>query len=426
MTDAPEATVTVHHRGDHSVDGILRLIELATRDGEVEEILTVMCREIAKIAECDVASAYVRTTDEQGDLLVMRGNHGFPASAIGTVSLRLGEGIVGLVAECMRPVSAAVAANEREYKYVPGLGEEQFPAFLGIPLLGGGRVVGVLALQRRRREAFSDAHVALATALGAPLTLAIERHQRTTAPRSARLAGRIIVSGIALGRAVVVPTATALIDQPTTDLERGYARMQEDLDRARRRVGVGDPIIGRMLDQLALLLMDQRLRDRIVEEGRGGAGLAAVARDYAKVRVRAKTSAGSADNDAAHLEERAQDIEDLCVLIHTSALPRPSLAPGAVWIAERLGGLVALIAVTRGAGAIVLDGNRIAPVGRDIARIGNLPVIAGVTGVFSWARPGDLIAVQGGEDPVDTIVDGAVQVNPPASTVERLRSVRPR
>src|SRR5262245_5127212 len=164
-------------------------------------MLTAMCDQVAAIAEVDIASVYV--VEEQA--LVMRGNHGFGASALGTV-LGFGEGITGLVAECMRPVSAAHAAAEAAYKHVPGLGEDRFPVFVGVPLISGGATVGVLVLQRRKRP-FAVDEVTLATALGAPITLAIER-RRATALRSARLTGTGHGSAIVLGRAGVVPTTT--------------------------------------------------------------------------------------------------------------------------------------------------------------------------------------------------------------------------
>ena len=199
----PKPVVHVHHRGDRGVDGILRLIELAGHDGPLETMLTAMCDELAAIAGVDIASVYVR----EDDTLVMRGNHGFPASAIGTV-LAVGEGITGLVAECMRPVSAAHAAAEAAYKAVPGLGEERFPVFAGVPLIGGGAVIGVLVLQRRKKpfalrrghardRARRSDHARDRTpprvrgALGAPA-----RHR----PRR-----RVV-----LGRAGIVPTTTAL------------------------------------------------------------------------------------------------------------------------------------------------------------------------------------------------------------------------
>jgi signal transduction protein with GAF and PtsI domain len=81
----------------------MRLIELASHDGPLEPTLTAMCDELAAIADVDIASVYVR----EDDRLVMRGNHGFAPTAIGATTLAVGEGITGLVAECMRPVSAA-------------------------------------------------------------------------------------------------------------------------------------------------------------------------------------------------------------------------------------------------------------------------------------------------------------------------------
>src|SRR5262245_17057628 len=209
VTVVTPSVVHVHHRGDRGVDGILRLIELASHDGPLEAMLTAMCDEIASIMAIDIASIYV----VEDDKLVMRGNHGFPESAIGTTELSVGEGITGLVAECMRPVSAAHAAAERAYKEVPGLGEERFPVFAGVPLISGGAVVGVLVVQRKKKPFAAD-EVTLATALGAPATLAIER-RRATAVRSARLHGTPHAgSGVVLGRAGILPTATAIGTAP--------------------------------------------------------------------------------------------------------------------------------------------------------------------------------------------------------------------
>ncbi|HEY5935772.1 MAG TPA: GAF domain-containing protein, partial [Kofleriaceae bacterium] len=169
MARERQSTIQVHHRGDRGVDGILRLIELAGHDGPLERMLSAMCDEICAIAGVDVASIYVR----EDERLTMRGNHGFPESAIGVTALDVGEGITGLVAECMRPISAAHAATELAYKHVPGLGEEKYPVFVGVPLIGAGSAIGVLVLQRRD-QAFTTAEVTLATALGAPVTLALE------------------------------------------------------------------------------------------------------------------------------------------------------------------------------------------------------------------------------------------------------------
>lgn len=397
----PKPIVHVHHRGDRGVDGILRLIELAGHDGPLETMLTAMCDELAAIADADIASVYVR----EDATLVMRGNHGFPASAIGTV-LGVGEGITGLVAECMRPVSAAHAAAEAAYKPVPGLGEERFPVFAGIPLIGAGAVIGVLVLQRRKKPFASD-EVTLATALGAPITLAIER-RRATAVRSARLHGIGHGGAVVLGRAGIVPTTTALAaaNAPTADdVDRAITRLRDDLGRALKKlVDLEDDAAGAALDRFALALADQRLRERLVAAVSEPSGLRAAVRDYARAPYRLGTSG-----------EHVVDIEELCALIGLTADDKTSVRPGAIWVADKLGAFVAIAAVARGASALV-TADTASPAAIAIARAAHLPVVTEVAGLFSWARPGDLLAADG--------ATGTVLVHPAATDIEKLRHER--
>lgn len=366
-----------------------------------------MCDEIAAIMAVDIASLYV----EEDDRLVMRGNHGFPESAIGNAVLRVGEGITGLVAECMRPVSAANAASERSYKEVPGLDEDRFPVFAGVPLISGGAVVGVLVVQRKKKPFAAD-EVTLATALGAPATLAIER-RRASAVRSARLVGTPRAgNGVVLGRAGVIPTATALGAQPFAgmadvdrELERVFGRLREDLGRAVRKLDdIDDPLVGSALDRFTLALHDQRLRERLVASASEPSGLRGVVKDYAR-----------AANRVGVEDDRVLEIEELCALIGMTLDTRSSARPGAVWLADRVGSVATLAAVARGASAIVAADSASATA-TAIARATKLPLVTGVPGLFGWVRPGDLLAVDGGT--------GTVLVHPAPTEIERLRRER--
>jgi phosphotransferase system enzyme I (PtsP) len=415
VTKASRSIIHVHHRGDRGVDGILRLIELASHDGPLEAMLTAMSDEIAAITGVEIASVYV----VEDDRLVMRGNHGFALSAIGTTVLAVGEGLTGLVAECMRPVSAAQAATEAAYKHVPGLGEEQFPVYAGVPLISGGAVVGVLVMQRRKKPFAAD-EVTLATALGAPITLAIER-RRATAVRSARLSGTAHGGGVVLGRAGIVPTTTAVADalraasadangssnvlRSATELDRILARLRDDLGRALKKLGDSDnDEIGTVLDRFTLSLCDQRLRERLLAAAGDPSGLRAVAKDY----VRASVRLGSG-------EDRVLEIEELCALIGMTADARSSARTGSVWIADRVGAVMAVAAVARGASALV-TADAATPTAIAIARAARLPLVTGVPGLFGWARAGDLLAVDG--------ETGTVLVHPAPTEIERLRRER--
>jgi phosphotransferase system enzyme I (PtsP) len=364
-------------------------------------MLTAMCDELATITGVDIASVYVR----EDDTLVMRGNHGFPPNAIGTV-LSVGEGITGLVAECMRPVSAERAAAESAYKEVPGLGEDRFPVFVGIPLIGAGAVIGVLVLQRRKKPFAAD-EVTLATALGAPITLAIER-RRASAVRSARLHGTGHGGAIVLGRAGIVPTTTALAAATALvpdDVDRALTRLREDLGRALKKlVDLEDPTAGGALDRFALALSDQRLRERLIAAVAEPSGLRAAVRDYARAPYRLGTSG-----------EHVVDIEELCVLIGLSCDDKTSARPGAIWLADKLGAFVAIAAVARGASALVAADSA-SPAAIAIARAAHLPIVTEVAGLFSWARPGDLLAADG--------ATGTVLVHPAPTDIEKLRHDR--
>lgn len=367
-----------------------------------------MCDELAGIAGVDIASVYVRDEDR----LVMRGNHGFAPTALGT-TLLVGEGITGLVAECMRPVSAAHAAAETAYKAVPGLGEDRFPVFVGVPLIGAGSVIGVLVLQRRTRP-FAIDEVTLATALGAPVTLAIER-RIASAVRTARLTGLPHVPGLVLGRAGVVPTTTALgAAEAATDaegrsaavaaIEKSLGRLRDDLSRAMKRLAeAAAPAVGAALDRFAMAMLDARLRERLLASAGQADGLRSVAKEYARAPYKLGTVSESA--------EYVADIEELCVLLSD---PK-SLRPGAIWIADRIHSFVAIAAVSRGAAALVAS-DAVSPAAIAIARAAGIPVVSDVPGLFGWARPGDLLAVDG--------TDGTVLIHPPATDIEALRRAR--
>ncbi|HVX93271.1 MAG TPA: GAF domain-containing protein, partial [Polyangia bacterium] len=192
-------SVQVHERADRSLDGIFRLIEAAGQPKPLAEVLGAMCADVSMIAAADVVSVYVRDTEGDGQVFTMRGNVGFPADSVGRVHLRQGEGITGFVAEKLLPVSVAVADRDEHYKYIPGLGEERFPAMLAVPVVRAGAAAAVLVLQRGPDREFTGEEVVLATALAAVISHALERADERE--RAAREAGRASVRlpGKALG-----------------------------------------------------------------------------------------------------------------------------------------------------------------------------------------------------------------------------------
>jgi phosphotransferase system, enzyme I, PtsP len=381
------------------------------------------------IARAPVVSIYVLEDD---DSLVLRGNVGFPDAALGNVRLKVGEGLTGFAAECLRPVSVAVARHDQRYKHVPGLPEEHFPSYLGIPLLIADGLAGVLVLQRREARELSPAEVALAAALATPFAYALERGRARAAEREAerggarppattrtvRLDGRGLAPGAALGRIELLP---ALGGQNRAESRPGHAvalalaALARELLRAGKQIearGLLEPEALVRLRAMTLLLEDLRFRDLVVGEcGAQGVarGLAAVAREYARAPYRVRGDGG------CWLAERATEVEDLCLLVAARSGGQVLSAGGAVLVVERLGGLLALAAAARHAVAVIAAGpGEDSAFGASVARAAGLPVVAEVAGLYAWARTDDRALVDGDE--------GVVRINPPPSVVARLKA----
>jgi phosphotransferase system enzyme I (PtsP) len=421
--ERPPIRMHVHERDDLRVDGILRLIEAASEPGPLSKVLQSMCRHAATIAHADVVSVYVREQSDDNDSLVLRANVGFPDSAIGRVRLALGEGITGTAAEVMRPISAQVAQEDVHYKHVPELGEERFPSLLAIPLMVRGAVAGVLVLQRGEAAAFAETEVALGTALATTFSHALEhRGDASRAPsRSARLHGRGVVPGTALGRALMLGTLEALRPprpspaQTEPQIEQAFEDVSSILRKGERRVQSELPPMARgALESLLLMLDDQRLRTTALERCQKhgiAAGLKQVAREYAV----ATYAAGAGD---PLLEQRAIEVENLCLLLATCASGLPLPSPGEVLVvAERLTAITALCLVGGRAAAVVAGGPLPDDaVGVAVARAAGIPVLADVAGLFAWVRPDDTLLVD--------CAAGILRVNPPATTIARYRHTR--
>lgn len=423
VSDERPIRMHVHERDDLRVDGILRLIEAASEPGPLFKLLQRMCRHAATIAHADVVSVYVREQSNEGDYLVLRANVGFPATAIGKVRLALGEGITGTAAEVMRPISAQVAQEDAHYKHVPELGEERFPSLLAIPLSVRGLVAGVLVLQRGEASAFAETEVALGTALATTFSHALEHRgdASRTPSRSARLHGQSIVAGTALGRAQMIGTLEALrprrsgSPEPEPQIERAFEEVSTILRKAERRVQAELPVPARIgLQSLLLMLDDQRLRTTALErcEKHGIAtGLKQVAREYAVATY-------VASGGDPLLEQRAIEVENLCLLlaICASSLPLPS--PGEVLVvAERLTAVTALAVVGGRASGVVAGGSLPEDaLGVAVLRVAAIPVLADIAGLFAWVRPDDTLLVD--------CNSGLLRVNPPATTIARYRHAR--
>jgi starch phosphorylase len=146
--------------GAHDINAVLSLDELgafADAGTNPAETLKNVVGLIARHFGTEVCSAYLLEPDRAN--LILAATVGLRQECIGTLRLGLHEGLVGLVAEQVRPVAVQHAQAHPRFKYFSEAGEEPFQSFLGVPLIDNGVLQGTLVVQTLETREFSDNEV---------------------------------------------------------------------------------------------------------------------------------------------------------------------------------------------------------------------------------------------------------------------------
>src|SRR5438445_6624547 len=127
--------------------------QLVSHSHHPGETLSNIVRLIQGRFHTDVCSVYL-LEPELGEL-VLGATVGLKPESVGRVRMRLQEGLTGLVAEKMAPVTVSDAFAHARFKFFPEAGEDPYHSFLGVPLIEGGALQGVLVVQTREPRLFS-------------------------------------------------------------------------------------------------------------------------------------------------------------------------------------------------------------------------------------------------------------------------------
>src|SRR5215470_12098 len=137
-------------------------VRLASADG-FHEVLDRVVEFASAVVKCDSCLIYVL----EGDELVLRASKNPHADVVDRLKLKVGEGITGWVAEHHEPAAVSErAAEDPRFQFFNELPEDSFEAFLSVPLLSRGRVVGVINLQHRLPHIYKKREIRLISTIG--------------------------------------------------------------------------------------------------------------------------------------------------------------------------------------------------------------------------------------------------------------------
>ncbi|HEX6840466.1 MAG TPA: phosphoenolpyruvate--protein phosphotransferase [Stellaceae bacterium] len=389
-----------------------RLRDVMAGSGTAQERLNTIVRIIAADMVAEVCSCYVMRA---GEVLELFATEGLRPEAVHRTRLRVGEGLVGVIAATARPLALADAQSHPDFAYRPETGEEIYHSLMGVPILRGGRVLGVLVVQNRTQRHYSDDEsealqtiamvVAELAASGDLVSPTEQQPSEGIGLLPMRLEGVRLNTGLAIGAAVLheprVLIRQLVAEDPKAELARlrgAVDAMQSAIDELLAASDIASSGEHRdILETYRMFAADRGWLQRMTDAVHSG-----LTAEAAVQKVQDETRARMSVVSDPYLRERLADLEDLGNRLqqhltghHVAAAVE--LPAEFILIARSMGPAELLDYDRRRLKALVLEeGSPTAHVAV-VARALDIPVVGRVKDVLAKVEAGDLVIVDGDE-----------------------------
>ncbi len=260
---------------------------------------------------------------------------------------------MGEIMRLGRPLNLSDAPNNPAFSYRPETGEDPYHAFLGVPLLRGGRAVGVLVVQNRTERVYTEdevedlqtiAMVLVEMVAGGELVDEAELKGVELAPhKPERLKGQKLAEGLAYGEVVLHEAPVASEQLLSEDAAREEERLASAIGALQKQIdtmldgqhGIVGPSF-EVLETYRMFAHDRGWNRSLEEAVRSG-----LTAEAAVNRVRSEQRAQLGQARDPYMRERLHDLEDLNdrLLRHLSGdgVAARVLPENAILIARNLG-----------------------------------------------------------------------------------------
>jgi phosphotransferase system enzyme I (PtsP) len=402
-----------------------RLREVMAEPVTAQHRLDKIASLIAGNMVAEVCSIYVM---RPGQVLELYATEGLKREAVHKSRLKVGEGLVGTIADQAIGLNLADAAAHPSFKYLPETGEEIYHSFLGVPIMRGGTVIGVLVVQNRTQRHYTDEEeealqttamvLAEVIASGELKEVAREVAADVAHMRSHHLRGDSLAEGVALGHVVLheprvvietmiaesIPAERKRLDDAVAQLRAHVDELVDGSD-AMRATDYSD-----VLETIRMFAHDKGWVNRLREAV--DTGLTAEA---AVERVQNDNRARMMRTPDPYLRERMHDLDDLAnrllrILTGAMATASRSDLPQNAIIVSRNMGPAELLDYDRSKvrGVILEEGGRTSHV-TIVARALGIPAIGQAEGLIDLVDTGSPIIVDGGTGEIFVRPSGDLQ-----------------
>ncbi len=385
-----------------------RLREVMAGSGSPQERIDQVVHVIAANMVAEVCSVYII----RDGVLELFATEGLKAAAVHRTTLKIGEGLVGLIAEQRLPMALPDARSHPNFAYRPETGEEIYQSLMGVPILSGGREVGVLVVQNRTQRHYTEDEIeamltvamVLAEMVDGLLGTGAGARRAGLAELPARLAGTVLNEGMARGvavlhqpRVVVEKHVADDVDAERVRLEAGVTSLRQQVDDM-LRTAIAEPggESREILEAYRMFAHDKGWVGRMHAAIEGG-----LTAEAAVERVQVETRARMAEISDSYLRERLYDLDDLANRLLRTLTGRigsaafEALPPDAIVVARNIGPAELMDYEEANVKALVLEEGSPTSHVVIVARALQIPVIGRISRLLEYLDSGDTILVDG-------------------------------
>lgn len=161
-----------------------RISSIVSSGLELETMLRELVDLIMQVTNSDACLVYL--ADHSTNEVVLRASQLPHSSEIGNIRLKMGEGITGWVAMHKSVVALPKdAALDTRFKSFNALPEDTYEAFLSVPLVSGGDLIGVINVHHREPHKHTSDEVALVSFIGEQMGGALAKSRLAEQSQSA-------------------------------------------------------------------------------------------------------------------------------------------------------------------------------------------------------------------------------------------------
>jgi phosphotransferase system enzyme I (PtsP) len=388
-----------------------RLREVMAEPETAQVKLDKIVRLIAANMVAEVCSIYVMRA---GDILELYATEGLRAESVHKTSLKMGEGLVGLIAEEAIGLNLSDARHHPSFKYLPETGEEIYQSFLGVPVMRGGTVIGVLVVQNRTQrhyteeeeEALQTTAMVLAEIIASGELKEVAREVATDVAhiRSHHITAESLAEGIALGHVVLHEPRVEIQNLIAENIPAEEKRLVAAIEQLRSHMdellegsdAVRATDYSDVLETIRMFAHDKGWVTRLKEAVQTG-----LTAEAAVERVQNDNRARMMRMQDPYLRERMHDLDDLSnrlLRILTGAVAtaaRTDLPQNAIVVARSMGPAELLdYDRTKLRGVVLEEGGKNSHVAI-VARALGIPAIGQAPGIVGLVDPDDEIIADG-------------------------------